>query len=280
VSGDRLRLVDRLAWLAALLVTVAALAGLLVPGLYRDSPVLVDATRVDNGFQLLVALPVLVAALLAARRGSVLAGLAVIGSLMYLAYFFGLYALAGVVNAMTLVHISITGLACWAIVLGLPAIEASNAEAHAGPRLYRRTMAVFLLAVAGFHIPLWASQVLGSAASGTLPAALVEFGWLNTPVYLFDLAFAMPLGIVAAVFLLRHDPRGSLLAVPFAWFSLLLALDMFAEQAWLVVAGKSADPGQAMPFALIALVSALVLLPLGLRGRAVVTRPVPAGPTA
>lgn len=267
MTTDRIRLVDALTLVAAVLTAAAALAGLLVPGLYRDRPVLVDATRVDNGFQLLVAVPLLAIGLFLARRGSILGRLAVLGNLMYLAYFFGLYALAGVVNAMTLVHVAVTGVSAWAVVLGLPAADARAAEAAAGPRLFRRSTIAFLLAVAGFHIPLWASQLLASAASGELPAALVAFGWLNTPVYTFDLAFAMPLGAVGAVFLARRDPRGSLIAVPFAWFSLLLALDMFAEQAWLVLAGGAADLSQAMPFGLIALCSGLVLLPLALRGR-------------
>jgi hypothetical protein len=227
--------------------------------------VLADVTRSDNLFQLVVALPVFLVGMIGARRGSAHARLAVLGTLMYLAYFFGLYAVAAVINAMTLVHIAVTGLAVWAVLLGLPALDAAAVEATIGPRLFRRSTIAFLLVIAGFHIPLWAGLILGSVASGELPASLVSFGWLNTPVFLFDLAFALPLGILAAVFLARHDPRGSVLGVSFTWFSGLLGLDMFGEQLWLAAAGSEIDMSQALPFGSIALVSALVLLPIFVR---------------
>ena len=95
------------------------MAGLVVPGLYRDRQVLVDATQADNAFQLAVAVPLLVVGMLAAHRGSAHGRLVVLGTLVYLAYFFGLYAIAGVINAMTLAHIAVLGFAVWAVVFGL-----------------------------------------------------------------------------------------------------------------------------------------------------------------
>lgn len=262
---NRLAISDRLAWSAIALASVAAVAGLVIPELYRDRPVLVDVTRADNLFQLVVALPVFLAGMIGARRGSAHGRLAVLGTLMYMAYFFGLYAMAAVINAMTLVHITVTGLAVWAVLLGLPALDVAAVETSIGPRLWRRSTIAFLLIIAGFHIPLWAALILGSVASGELPASLVSFGWLNTPVFLFDLAFALPLGILAAVFLARRDPRGSVLGVSFTWFSGLLGLDMFVEQLWLVAAGSEMDISQALPFGSIALVSALLLVPVFVR---------------
>jgi hypothetical protein len=262
---NRLAVSDRLGWGAIALASIAALGGLLIPELYRDRPLIVDVTRADNLFQLVVALPVFLVGMIGARRGSAHGRMAVLGTLMYLAYFFGLYAVAGVINAMTLVHIAVTGLAVWAVLLGLPALDAFAVERSIGPRLFRRSTIAFLLVIAGFHIPLWVALILGSVASGELPASLVAFGWLNTPVFLFDLAFALPLGIVAAVFLARRDPRGSVLGVSFTWFSGLLGLDMFGEQLWLAATGSELDISQALPFGSIALASALVLLPVFLR---------------
>lgn len=198
---NRLHVSDRLAWSAVALASLAAVAGLAIPGLYRDRPVIVDVTRADNLFQLAVALPVFLVAMIAARRGSANGRLAVFGTLMYLAYFFGLYAVAAVINAMTLVHIAVAGLAVWAVLIGLPALDAAPIEASIGRRLFRRSTIAFLLVIAAFHVPLWAGLILGSVVSGELPASLVSFGWLNTPVFLFDLAFALPLGVAAAVLL-------------------------------------------------------------------------------
>jgi hypothetical protein len=176
-----------------------------------------------------------------------------------------------------LIHIAVLGFAVWALVLGVPAADSRQVGAEIGPRLLRRTTIGFLVLVAGFHIPLWASQILVSAASGELPPALVTFGWLNTPVYTFDLAFAMPLGIAAAVLLARRDERGVLLGLAFTWFSGLLGLDMFVEQLWFAVTDGTFDWSQALPFGVIAVLSALIVVPtLARRQTAATTAPAPA----
>jgi hypothetical protein len=238
-TAPNLRLANRLGLGAIVLTALVGVAGLLVPGLYRDREILIQATRADNLFQLAVAVPLYLAAFWAARRGSINGQLIMLGTLMYLAYFFGLYAVAAVVNTLTIAHITILGLAIWALLLGLPALDARLVGQEIGQRLFRRTTIAFLLLVAGFHIPLWVGQIVASALSGKLPPALIEFGWLNTPVYAFDLAFALPLAVVAAVSLARRDRRGPALAVPFLWFSLLLAADMVVEQVWIALAAST-----------------------------------------
>ena len=61
------------------------------------------------------------------------------------------------------------------------------------------------------------------------------------------------------------------------WFSGLLGLDMFVEQLWFARAGGGLDPSQALPFGLIFLLSALLVVPtLTRRSREPATRPFPA----
>jgi hypothetical protein len=273
-ASPRLDLADRLGLAAVMGAGVVAALGLVIPDLYRDRPILVEATRADN----LVQVALLPAALLAyLRRATPVGRVVLVGVELYLAYFFGLYAIAAVVSWATLPNIALFGLTVWALVLGLPAINAGAIDAALGPRVLRRTTIGFLVLVAGFHIPLWVAQIVGSAASGKLPAALVSFGWLNTPVYTFDLAFALPLGLVAAALLARHDPRGTMLALGFVWFSGLLGLDMFVEQLWFGASGGSLDLAQAFPFGLIFLMSALLVAPtLIRRSHAPATLPVAA----
>jgi hypothetical protein len=272
-TPPQLALADRLALTAMGLAVLMACAGLIVPGLYRDRAILVEATRADNLFQLLVAL---LFAIAYPGRERPVARVVVVGVELYLAYFFGLYALAGVVGWATLVEIGIAGLAAWGLILGLPAVNAHAVAMELEGAVWRRTTVVFLVLVAGFHIPLWAGQIVGSAASGELPPALVAFGWVNTPVYMFDLAFAMPLGLAAAALLARHDRRGPLLAVSFAWFSGLLALDMVVEQLWIAAGGGAGDPSQVAPFGVIALLSAVVIAPSLVRRTASCAARVPA----
>src|SRR3989304_6209910 len=126
-AAPNLRLANRLGLGAIALSGLVAAAGLLIPGLYRDREILIEATRADNLFQLAVAVPLSLAALGAARRGSINGQLIVFGTLMYLAYFFGLHAVAAVVGGLTIAQVTIVGLAIWALLLGLPALDASQA---------------------------------------------------------------------------------------------------------------------------------------------------------
>lgn len=273
-ASPRLDVADRLGLAAVIGAGAVAGLGLVIPDLYRDQPILIEATRADNLVQLAV-LPVALLAYL--RRATPVGRVVLVGVELYLAYFFGLYAMAAVISWATLPNIAVFGFAAWALMLGLPATNAGAIDAALGPRVLRRTTIGFLVLVAGFHIPLWTAQIVGSAASGALPAALVSFGWLNTPVYTFDLVFALPLGLVAAAFLARQDPRGTMLALGFVWFSGLLGLDMFIEQLWFGASGGDLDLSQAFPFGLIFLLSALVVAPtLIRRSHAPATLPVAA----
>ncbi|HEX7495033.1 MAG TPA: hypothetical protein VF349_00220, partial [Candidatus Limnocylindrales bacterium] len=66
----RLKFADRLALVGLLLAAVAAAAGLLVSGLYRDPAEGVRQARATDLVTLLVAVPVLALGLWRARRGS------------------------------------------------------------------------------------------------------------------------------------------------------------------------------------------------------------------
>src|SRR5437660_1564038 len=99
----------RLAIVATIAASVAATAGLVVPGLYVDSPNWVEQARGTDLATLLVAVPVLAIGLWTARRGSSFGRLAVVAGLLYLVYNYAIFAFSVALNPLTAAHIAILG---------------------------------------------------------------------------------------------------------------------------------------------------------------------------
>ena len=82
----RLTFADRLALVALPLAAIAAIAGLLVPGLYRDTADGIRQARATDLVTLLVAVPTLAIGLWRAGAGSVGGRFVALAALGYLAY--------------------------------------------------------------------------------------------------------------------------------------------------------------------------------------------------
>jgi hypothetical protein len=242
-----------LAVVATALAAVAAGAGLLIPGLYRDAPYWVQQARGTDLATLLVAVPVLALGLWATRRGSGPGQLAVFAGLLYVVYNYGIFVFSVVMNPLTAVHIAIVGLALWSLVLTTrsPALSAAGAAAAGG--LNRRASGTLLVAVAGLFGLLWIGQIATATATGVLAPDLVQAGLSTNPVYALDLAFFLPLCALAGIGLLRRNVAGAFGQPMLIWVALMGAG---------VVGGFlfSAAAGEEIPVAVAVVISALSIL--------------------
>jgi hypothetical protein len=195
---------NRLAAIATVLASLAAAAGLFIPGLYRDAPFWVQQARGTDLATLFVAVPVLALGLWAARRGSATGQLAVLAGLLYVVYNYGIFVFSVVMNPLTPVHIAIVGLGLWSLVLMTRGASLTEAGAPVAGGLYRRTSGVLLLGVATLFGLLWIGQIATTSTTGTLAPDLVRAGLSTNPVYALDLAFFLPLCALAGVGLLRR----------------------------------------------------------------------------
>ena len=209
----------RLAALATMLAAAASLAGLVVTGLYVDSPNWVQQARGTDLATLFLAVPVLAAGLWTMRRGSTAGRLAVVAGLLYLVYNYAIFAFSVAMNPLTAVHIAILGLALWAVLLdGQAALEGADALTE---RLNRRTAGGLLIGVGVLFALLWVGQIAGTTMSGILPPDLVKAEMSTNPVYALDLAFFLPLCVLAGVGLVRRG-RGAPFAFPMlVWVPLM-----------------------------------------------------------
>jgi len=268
---SRLKFADHLALVALLLAAIAAIAGLLVPGLYRDTADGIRQARATDLATLLVAVPVLAIGLWRARAGSVGGRLVAVAALGYLAYSYAIYAFSVVIDPLTPVHIAILGLATWSLVLTVFALDDATLDLASRFRLPRRTTGGFLIAVAGLFALLWLGQIVGAITSGRLPAGVSDLGLPTSPVYSLDLAFALPLITLAGIWLIRRDGRGPAGAAAGLAFLVILGLSVLAIFAFEAAAGITvAIPPIAIFGAVTA--TAAVLLGLGLSSSARETR--------
>jgi hypothetical protein len=254
-------LADRLAVVALLLAGVAALAGLVVSGVYRDTADGIRQARATDLVTLIAAVPVLGIGLWRARAGSPGGRLVALAALGYLAYSYAIYAFSVVIDPLTPVHIAVFALATWSLVLTAVSLDGALLDRAAGFRLPRRATAGFLLGVAALFAMLWLSQIAGAITSGQLPAAVAALNLPTSPVFVLDLAFAVPVITLAGVWLLRRDRRGPASAIAGLAFLAILGLSVLA------IFGFEAAAGMAIalpPIVIFGVVTAVATLLLGL----------------
>ena len=210
---------NRLAAVATVLAAAAALAGLVVTGLYVDAPNWVQQARGTDLATLFLAVPVLAIGLWTAARGSTSGRLAVVAGLMYLVYNYAIFAFSVAMNPLTAVHIAIFGLSLWSLVLaGRGAVDGAEGVSE---RLNRRAAGGLLIGVGAVFGLLWLGQIAAASTMGTLPADLVKAGISTNPVYALDLALFLPLCALAGFGLLRWNSAAAFAFPMLIWVALM-----------------------------------------------------------
>src|SRR5687768_2698160 len=175
-----------LAWLAAVLAAVSAVAGLVVPGLYRDSEGWIRQARAADFVTLLAVVPVLGVCQWRGMTGKArLIGLAALG---YLAYTYAIFGFSVAINLMTPMHFAVLGLSVWTLFLHLIALSQDGQRSVVKVRYPRRATAIFLLAVSALFGVMWLRQIADAITTGEVSAELADLGLSTNPVYTLDLA--------------------------------------------------------------------------------------------
>lgn len=210
---------NRLAAVATLLAAVAALAGLTIRGLYVDAPNWVQQAQGTDLATLFLAVPVLVAGLWTASRGSSAGRLAGVAGLLYLVYNYAIFAFSVAINPLTAAHIAIFGLSLWSLLLaGRSATDGAEAVTE---RLNRRAAGGLLIGVGALFGLLWIAQIAATNISGVLPPDLLKAGISSNPVYALDLAFFLPLCAIAGMGLLRGNGAAAFAFPMLVWVPLM-----------------------------------------------------------
>jgi hypothetical protein len=228
-----------------LLATVSSALGLVVDDLYRGDPWGVEAFRGGDLVTLLVAMPILAASLVLARRGSARATAVWIGMLGYCVYDVAFYAYQPAFNDAFLLHVAILALSIQALAFAIGGVDRTAVgEALRNDRV-ARWVGALLVAVGAGQGALWIGLIVRNAVTGELLADLPADG--QHLVFALDLTLMMPALVVAGVLLFRRRAVGYVLATAASVLGAVYTLNGMAAR-WFQA--EADVPGVASPVSL------------------------------
>lgn len=251
-SRKQLTIPFLLSAIAAALMVVAALPGVVVGSLYRDTRAIVATDRGSDLFTLIVAVPVLAISIFYGRRGSLRAQIVWLGAMSWVAYNYAVYSFGLNFTGLFLIHVAILSLAVFVLAFAVRRIDVTLLGADQWSAIPRRSTALFLWVVGAVFSALWLADSFPASLTGSLPARLVALRTTSNPVEVNDLAIVIPALVLAGVWAWQRRPIGYLLA------GTLLGLATFTMAALLpggpIFAGQAPDP----MYVAVAAVSAVV----------------------
>lgn len=253
---------DWLARGAILLSVVASTMGIFGNGLYRDSEALLQVTRANDVLALLVAFLAIALMMWRGAIQTVTGRLTLLGGLMCLAYVYSNAALGLAINALTLVHVAITALAFWAILLMLRDMDAETTRQSLEGRIWWRLSAAFLFFMAGITLLHWGGEVVGIVSSGSPSESLATFGWVTNPLITVELVFVVPLCLITGYRLFQRKTSGVVLGVALLVLFALLDLGLLLTPFVAAAGGQPFDVGLFVFGAVFFAFPALLLVPV------------------
>jgi len=133
-------------------------------------------------------------------------------------------------------------------------------------RLDRRVAGAFLVAVGAMFGLLWLGQIATVATTGALPPDLVKADISSNPVYALDLAFFLPLCVVAGVGLLRRT-GAALWAFPMLVWVPLMGAGVVGGIALMAAAGDQTALPMAVVVTVLGVVSSILAAAAVVRSR-------------
>jgi hypothetical protein len=223
------------------LAVAAAAAGAVTcfaPGLLRGPAVMNGSARGTGLVVLVLSVPVLLGAMAWAARGSVRAQVVWLGAIGHLLYNAVMFLFGTPFNRAFPLYAAMLGLALWSAICVVRSVDVATLPEHFPPTAPVRVIAGYLGTVAVLNTALWLVRVVPGIVHSGPPAFLDGTGLPTNPVFVQDLAWWLPLAIVAAAWLWSRRPWGYLAggAVLVMWT--IEGPTVAVDQWW----GHAADP--------------------------------------
>ncbi|ABL79738.1 MULTISPECIES: hypothetical protein [unclassified Nocardioides] len=187
---------------------------------------------------LAVGLPMLAAGTALARRGSVRGLVLWLGAAAYLAYQGVMFCFGTPINALFLAYVALLGLGVWSLAALVAVTRNPTVCSAPGAGTPWRPVAGLLGAFAVLNGLAWLARVAPVTWTGDPPEALAGSGLLTSPVWVQDLAFWIPAGMVLSALTWRRHPRAAVLAGGMLAFYVVECVSVASDQWW----GVRADP--------------------------------------
>ncbi len=243
------------------LLVAAAGAGLLLDVYAGETAFGRNGFRGADLVTLVVEVPVLVAALVAARRGSVRGTLVLLGALAYVTYQYA-YVFAYRWNVLFPVYVTLLSLSAFTLTGVLLRTDADRVRAVFDDHAPVRAVRVFLAVVAVALAVMESAQVVVAMVSRDVPRMVTDSGHPTAPVYVMDLGLVVPLLVLAVVLLGRRAPWGFVLAPMLLYKCAAIGLGLLAANVVALAGGGRTDGVLNVVWAVVATGGAVGLLAL------------------
>lgn len=269
--SSRLTVPLALSLAVVVLLVAAAVPGIFVSGLYRDTSSVVTTDRGSDLFTLIAVVPALAVSLYYSRRGSLRAQIIWLALVAWAGYNYIVYAYGVNFTSVSLVHVAIMSLAIFALVFVIRAVDVASLGAQFKTGMPRAVVAVYLWLVAAIFTFLWLADTIPASLNSSTPTRLVALHTTSNPVEINDLAIVIPSLIIAGVLTWQRRPLGYLLS------GVLLGLATVTMVALVpggpIFGGQAPDPIYTGVAVVSAIVWVAVIVNVGSALRDAVNRP-------
>ena len=233
----KLKPVTTLSILIAVLATFASAGGLLLDGLYRDNAFVTTTWLGNDAITLFLAVPILVVAMILSNRkdpkglqrtlGS--AYLVWMGALDYMLYNYAFYLFGAAFNWFFLLYAALLTLSIFALIFGLIKLDVDRISQQ-----FRKDAPVkwiggyFIFVASGLGL-VYLIQSIGFIFTDNVPAIVIMSGHPTNVVFALDLTLLIPWLILGALWLMKRQPWGfviaGILSVKGPLYTLVLAVN-------------------------------------------------------
>lgn len=189
---------------------VAAALTCFAPALLRGPAVMNGSARGTALMVLVLTIPVLLGSMAWAARGSLRAQVVWLGALAHLLYNAVMFLFGTPANPLLLLYLAMLALTLWSALAVVRHIDVEALPQRFDARTPVRFIAGYLGVVAALNTALWLTRVIPGIVHSGQPVYLDGTGLPTNPVFVQDLAWWLPLALVAAAWLWQRRPWGYL----------------------------------------------------------------------
>lgn len=209
---SNLKAAYRLSAIIAALAVLASGVGLFYREVYRDNDFIKAAWFANDLLTLILAVPLLLAGMRLARRGSTRGLLVWLAMLVYTLYNYAFYLFGSAFNRLFLVYVALFSLSIFALIVSVPRLNANAIRQQFHPRTPVRLISAFMLFFALVLGGLWVAMALVTVVTGDPPATLAKFEQPTAVVFALDLGVLIPGMLLGASLLWQRQPWGYVVA--------------------------------------------------------------------
>ena len=189
----------------------------------------------------MLGIPLLVATLVVARRGSDRAALLLVGALTYFLYVYASRSFGNAYNGLFLAYVALFSASLFALVVAVRSLDVRTLR-RAVASVPTRGVSIFLVVCAVVTASVWLAPMVSSLFEGEPPELLDTYTTAITEA--LDLGVIVPTLLVAAYLLSRRSPLGYVLTVALLVLLVLIAVMIVVQTAFQVAADVSFTPGE------------------------------------